>query len=471
MMTRALILCLKIAILVAGAVWLANRPGWVSVEWLGWRIENLPVGFIMLAALILVVTCALLYRFWRFLYRSPKAIGRGLENNRRHRGYKALSHGMVAVAAGDSAEAGRWARRADNLLSDPPLTLLLSAQAAQLGGDETAAKRYFEAMLEDPETRFLGLRGLLMQSLRAGDDPAALDYVRQARSMRPKSAWVQTNLFELAERAGAHDEAEEALKAAAKLKAIPAEEALRKRSALLLQRVEQASADGETEVALRHARSARKLTPYWLPASLVRARLAATAGRGREAERAAREAWRTNPHPELATLYGQAGGSTDAIAQLKRFGRLTEGFPQHRESHLTLAGAALAAELWGEARRHLQDAAGDEPSVRVCHLMARLEEAEHGDSQAARDWLERSLTAPLDPAWVCGGCGARNADWAAHCGACHAFDSVTWQVPLSLDRAPDRVLTLEKAAKPALPAGGAETAKRESITGEVVEAS
>ena len=54
-MTRALILCLKIAVLVAAAVWLANRPGSVSVEWLGWRIENLPVGFILLGALILVV--------------------------------------------------------------------------------------------------------------------------------------------------------------------------------------------------------------------------------------------------------------------------------------------------------------------------------------------------------------------------------------------------------------------------------
>jgi len=35
------------------------------------------------------------------------------------------------------------AKLAGNLLNDPPLTLLLEAQAAQLGGDEKAATRYF----------------------------------------------------------------------------------------------------------------------------------------------------------------------------------------------------------------------------------------------------------------------------------------------------------------------------------------
>ena len=196
------------------------------------------------------------------------------------------------------------------------------------------------------------------------------------------------------------------------------------------------------------------------------------AGRGREAEKIAREAWRSTPHPDLANIYGLANGSGDAIAQLKRYGRLTEVFPDHRESHLALAESALAAKLWGEARRHLQNAAGEEPSVRVCHLMAKLEEAEHGDSQAARDWLERSLTAPLDPTWVCSSCGARNPEWSAHCGVCDVFDSVAWQVPPSLNQAPDRVITIEQqaSAKPALPAEN-EASKRDAIAGQAASAS
>ena len=233
-MTRSLLIALKIGLLVLAAVYLANHPGSVTLEWLGWRIEDAPVGLLILCAVILAVAAALIYRFWRFLYRAPGSIGRLLDDNKRKRGYKALSNGMVAVAAGDAAEAARWARRADTLLEEPPLTLLLSAQAAQLGGDENAAKRYFKAMLERKETRFMGLRGLVMQALREGDDRAALTYLRQAKEMRPKTPWVLKHLFEVGERSGTLEEAEDALKLAGRTGALPAPESKQKRGLLQL---------------------------------------------------------------------------------------------------------------------------------------------------------------------------------------------------------------------------------------------
>ena len=104
------------------------------------------------------------------MYRGRGASGGGAS------GYRALTQGMVAVAAGDAEEAQKLARKADALLAEPPLTLLLSAQAAQLNGDETARpQRYFTAMLDRAETEFLGLRGLIMQALkrrRRGDGAA-----------------------------------------------------------------------------------------------------------------------------------------------------------------------------------------------------------------------------------------------------------------------------------------------------------
>src|SRR5262249_57792128 len=100
----------------------------------------------------------------------PRRCARGGADNRRRKAYRALTQGMVAVAAGDAGEARRQAKLAGTLLNDPPLTLLLAAQAAQLDGDERAAEKYFRAMLDRPETAFLGLRGLLMQSLKAGNN-------------------------------------------------------------------------------------------------------------------------------------------------------------------------------------------------------------------------------------------------------------------------------------------------------------
>ena len=464
-MARALLLCLYVALGVAAAIWLANRPGEVTIEWLGWRLENAPVGILLLAVFVLMAVAAVLYRIWRFIYKSPTAVSRRLHENKRRRGYKALSQGMVAVAAGDAGEAAHFARRADGLLSDPPLTLLLSAQAAQLNGDEKAAKRYFETMLEDPDTRFLGLRGLVMQAIKEGDDMAALEHLRKARSLRPKTPWVQTTLFELAERTGDYGEAERALKAAQKVGALPAPEGKDRRASLLLAQALATAEEGGLDAALKKAREARRLRRGWLPAALVLARLAGDAGREREATKVIEQAWAETPHPDLAALYREIRPQAGPLEQVKRLGKLTAVNASHAESRLALAEAALEAELWGNARRHLESlmesaaSAGGDPGRRACRLMARLEEAEHGNGEAARRWLERSLSAAAEPGWVCTACGARHADWSAHCGACETFDTLDWRRPPAPKTPPpdDEVLHLdveaaapEQAAPPAV---------------------
>ena len=49
-------------------------------------------------------------------------------------------------------------------------------------------------MMEQPETEFLGLRGLLTQAIKRGDKGEALDLARRAYRLKPKSAWVAANI-------------------------------------------------------------------------------------------------------------------------------------------------------------------------------------------------------------------------------------------------------------------------------------
>ncbi|MEM7172707.1 MAG: heme biosynthesis HemY N-terminal domain-containing protein [Pseudomonadota bacterium] len=436
-MTRALLLCLKIAIVVAVAIWLANQPGTVTIDWLGWRVEKAPVGLLVLAALILAAVAALLYRFWRAIYRAPRSFGEAVQSGRRQRGYKALSHGMVAVAAGDQGEANRWAKKAENLLQDPPLTMLLSAQAAQMNGQDGAAKKLFLDMLENPETRFLGLRGLLSQALEEGDDDAALDYVKKAHAIRPKTPWVLTNLFELSERNGDLVTAENALKEAAKANVLTSAEATAKRSAVILQRALITEAEGRRDEAMALARMALKLAGpnpgCYLAAAITLARLAGKAGRERELRKTAEQAWARQPHPELAEAYQSLKPGKSPMDAYKHLQRLAAANDKHPDSHLILAGAALKAELWGEARRHLEAAAKKGATAPVCTLMAELEESEHGNAAAAREWLGRALSAPPGPTWVCNSCGSASRTWASKCGVCGTFNILEWRQPPQVD--------------------------------------
>jgi HemY protein len=430
-MIRTIFYLLVFSVLAASVAWVADHPGAVSLTWLGYRVDTDVT--VLLAALALAGAAAMyLLRALRFLWRAPGTIAHHRREGRRLKGYRALTHGMVAVAAGDAEEARRQARRADILLDEPPLTMLLSAQAAQLNGDEAAAKKYFTTMLDRAETRFLGLRGLIVQARKNGDTRGALDLARRARELRPKTAWVLTTLYELEVRTGDWLAAESTAHLASRTHAMTAAESARNRAVALFQASIAVEASGDKAAALRAARKAVDLDPAFIPAAARAAGLYASAGKHRRARRLVEETWSIAPHPDLARAYLALGAEQDPLGRLMRIQRLVARRPADPESHLALAEAALEARLWGEARRALEALAASAdggPTARACRLWAALEEAEHGDGAAARAWLARAAMAVPDPAWTCDLCGAAHAAWTPLCQRCGAYDKLRWRSP------------------------------------------
>ncbi|UEM03779.1 heme biosynthesis protein HemY [Skermanella rosea] len=427
-MTRAIWFLIKLAIVVAIAIYLVENPGAVTIDWQGYVI-NTSFAMLLLVTVAIIAIVALAYRLYRGVRGAPGAFGRRSRARKRERGYRALTRGMVAVAAGDAAGARRYAREADTMLRDPPLTMLLSAQAAQLNGDEKAAERYFQTMLERPETAFLGVRGLLTQAIRDGNQTEALQLARRAKSLQPQTPWVLTTLFDLETRAAQWGRAEQTLLDGMKSGAFPAEAGRHHRAALLLERSYEAELEGHHDDALRHAQAAAKLEPAFPPAASRLARLLARTGKHRKAGKVIEKAWSTRPHPELADAYRDISPDSDPLAQVKRFERLQSMVPNDLEGHVALARAAMAAKLWGEARNHLSKALAERPSDRVYRMLAELAEAEHGDIAAARDWLAKAANAEPDPIWVCKECGTLSKSWRSLCGQCGAFDSMEWKLP------------------------------------------
>jgi len=455
---RTLGYVLILAVLVGLAVWLADNPGQVSLEWWGWRLET-SVAILVLGAAVVLAAFAVLYRIWLAVRRAPGRMVGSRRENRRRRGYLALTQGMVAVAAGDAEEARKQVRRADGLLEEPPLTLLLQAQAAQLSGDTRAAEKFFTAMLDKPDTEFLGLRGLLTQALKAKDDKKARDLAERAFRLRPGSDWVAANLLELQVKAGAWADARATLDKAVKNRAVPADEAKHRQVALDYRLSLDASAQGDGGKALKLLRAAHEADPGFAPAAARLADLQLAAGKAGKAVSTVERAWTAAPHPELAEMYWRARGANDALERVRAAQQLAKQNPDHPESHLVLAETALDAQLWGEARRHLQAAAGDTPPARVCRLMAELEESEHKDAEAARSWLVRASMADPDPAWVCGDCGNSVAEWTIVCGNCGGFASFSWRTPPHVLRLMD-----ESVPEPKAISGESEPAPEGSVT-------
>ncbi len=427
-MLRTFGFIIVLAVLATGAAWFADSPGAVSLEWQGWRVDtSFAILFAAVAGITVVV--ALLYRLWLFLRLVPGRMSVSRRESRRRRGYLALTRGMVAVSAGDANEARRQVRRADGLLSDPPITMLLSAQASQLAGDEKAAEKFFSSMLTRPETEFLGIRGLLTQALKANNRKKARELAERASRLQPKSDWVASNLLDLQVRGSAWADARATLERSVKNKLVSADDASHRAAVLDYLLGLEALERGDGAAALKVLKKGCDREPGFIPAAVCMAGLLVDRGRASRAVTLIERAWSHNPHPDLAAVYWRARAADSSLEKVKAAERLAKSNPDHRESHLVGASAALEARLWGEARRYLENAAGANPSARVCRLMAELEESEHANAQAAREWLVCASKADPDPAWVCSHCGNAVSEWTALCANCDTFAGFSWHTP------------------------------------------
>lgn len=451
-MRRAIILFIEAGLAVAAAVWMATRPGRVGIEWQGWRIET-STGF---AIAVLVAFAVLAGALFDVVPTLRRMIGRGRERSaqrRREAAYAALTGGMAAIAAGDAGQAARAARRLTKSLDDPALAHLLTAQAAQLRGDEAAARDAFEALAEGDATRFLGERGLIAMALRAGDLEAALGLAREAYRARPRAPWLLDTMAELYGRLGRWADAEAVLEEALKRKLLPRAEATSRLAVVLEARAEAAEAAGDSGPARALAKRAHQLDPRLTPATVRLARLELEARHPRRVRRLIEAVWSQGadgevaglaggPHRDLARLYVEASGggsaNEDANARFRALDSLHALNPASLESGFILAEAAVDAKLWGNAQTQLERLAAAGPSARTVRLQARLASEDEAHEGAAGDanpaaWLDRAAAAGRDPGWICGQCGAHAEAWQPICHSCHRLGRIRWTAPTRAD--------------------------------------
>lgn len=425
-MWRALAFLVLLAIAAFGAVWIADRPGTVTVVWNGYRVgTSLAIALVgvLAAALVLLVVLAIV----RGVVGLPEALVRGSAERRRAKGFSALSRGMVAVGSGDPLSARRFAGDAERLLGNEPLTLLLRAQAAQISGDRDAAERAFQRMVDDPETRVLGLRGLFVEARRREDEASARAYAAEAARLAPSVTWANDAVLEAQCSDGDWGSALETIERRSSLGLIDKASARRQR-AVLLTAIAGAHEAGEPEVAIERALHAVRLAPGLVPAACIAGRLLARRGDLRKAARIVEAAWRVNTHPDLAKVYlGLRTGDSvrDRLDRAETLAKLSSWDP---EARLAVAQAALDARDHARAREAAKPLLLDRPTARACLMMAAIEEAEHGAASGrTREWLGRAARAPRDPVWIADGIASET--WEPVSPASGRLDAFEWRAP------------------------------------------
>lgn len=438
-MTRVLTFILLVLAAALGLAWLADRPGTITMDWLGYRIET--TAFVAAIAITaLVAALLLIVVVTHYLMTRPAAVKAYVKERRKQQGYEALSRGLIAIGVGNRAEAQRFAGIAGRHLPREPLTALLRAQTAQLKGDKEAARRAFETMLKEPETKLLGVRGLFLEAQRGNDTNAARALAEQAVNSDPKLGWSVNALFDMQARAGDWEGALKTLAIARQNGHIEAATANRRRAVLLTAEARDLESS-DPDKALALANEALKLAPSLVPAAEIAGRLLASEGETRPATRLIAKTWKLSPHPDLATVYAFARHGDSPRERLKRVKQLAGLTPNDIEGPIAVATAAIEAHDWQEARAALAPYLEDRPSARICALMARIEAGE-GDRGREREWLARAVRAPRDRAWIAEGYVSDR--WLPVSPLTGAVDAFEWKAPVDAIGRGDETLLIEE---------------------------
>ncbi|MCI0467331.1 MAG: heme biosynthesis protein HemY, partial [Beijerinckiaceae bacterium] len=399
-MLRVLIYLLLLIALALGLAWLIERPGEITLNWQGHRIKtSLLVALAVLLALAAVIIGA--WGILRSAMRSPSAISAAARVRRREKGFAALSQGIHAVGIGDVRLAAKAAAQVQRYLPGEPLALLLRAEAAQLAGDHQGVEAAFREMTARDDTKLLGYRGLHAHAHRHGEMESAHHFAQAAH----KIAALPWTAAAVMQKCVAAKDWQGALTALEDNRNLIGKRDGELQRTILIAATALDKEHTAPDEALRLARLAARRAPDLVPAAALAARLMIRKGAVRKAARLIERAWPLAPHPELARLYldlrpGEAHGE-----RLARARTLMKLAPNHPESRMALASAAVAACDFKAAREAMRPLieADERPTARMCLLMAEIEEAEHGESGYIREWLARASRAPRDACWVADG--------------------------------------------------------------------
>ena len=397
MLRVALLLIVAVAAALASWQVITTDQGTVQIAWGGTEITT--SGLFALLVLVFILAVALpILRLVMFLMDAPGRLGKVSQRARVRRGQEALALGLIAAEAGEFEEARRHADKAEDLIDEPRLALLLQARAAEVSGDTAAAERAYSGMLQNEDTEVLGRKGLMSAALKRGDRTAARAHAEAALKASKTATWPFQYAFDLAVQAADWENALEALDFGDKRKQIEDKIAKRRRAVLMTAQAAKLERERRADKASDMAQKAFRMAPAFAPAGAMAARLLVGEGKAERAAAIIEEAWESGPHPALAHAYRDLMPGETREQRADRMRTLAEKRRDHRESKIIQAELGMERGDWGAAQSHLEDAYRENPSSRICILFAQVARG-RGDENAARTWLAQAAAAPREADW------------------------------------------------------------------------
>ena len=416
---KILAICILVAVI-------SSQEGNTEIVWIGWKME-IPTSILVGGLIILILTILWIYNLWKMILNFPNRIINLIKENRQKSGYNALAYGLVASSAGDVESAKKYAAQAEKLLDNRDLTEMLSAHAAHLSGDKSAAYKYFSNLADRKNTEFHGHLGLMRLSLDNNKKKEALAHARKASFLQPRNPKLNSMLVIMEAQQRNYSESIVALQKARRIGSIDESRAQSLGAALYtktgfknLEKNELSDAEKSFGYALREKTD-------FIPAVIALSKIFIGNNKDRKALSLLSKTWKNQPHPEIANTLKLVWKNERASSNIAKLVDLTEDNADAQARYI-IADEAISAGLTGEAKEQLSKVLSEDYNTLYYQLKSRLAD-KNNDKSSSNQELEKALNASPNHRWSCGSCGTSSEIWKISCENCDKIGTLDWLSP------------------------------------------
>lgn len=424
-----------LAVIALIAAWLSNNPGFVQMDWLGWRVQTsvavvigvfvigYAVFYAFLAKPLLLLKNKIVY--WARADLRAEKMAKAKVSREVDR-YTLLGKGLAALAAGDVAAAEKMQKDiAKKFADDEVKTFVFEAQLAEVKNDTAKAMELYGRLADAPETRLLGMRGKIRLFRLNGAPEKALQACEELLNEKNPMPWTVSEAFELQVHEKQWDKAIATLEKARKMDLFDKKTLKHLKASVLLEQSAETTDAAEKEKLIFEA---EETDDSLIQAVLNAAALNAEKGEIRKARKQLCKLWKTAPCWAVYEAYQALTPEKPALEAVTDLQELLNENKDAEINALAMADASLKARLWGQAKGLLEKYLAVKPnSKRALLMMAEIATANR-DEKAAVEYGEKAAVAENEPAYFCSACNTAFGEWHTVCPTCHTLGTMSVKV-------------------------------------------
>ena len=333
--------------------------------------------------------------------------------------YVLLAKGMTALSAGDVASAEKMQKQISKKFEDDvSKTTAFEAQLAEARNELPKALALYSELTKIPETRLLGMRGVIRLNRLTGNLSAALDACKVLLDEKDPPSWVVSEAFELQIQEKRWNDALSTLEKGRKQGVFDKKTARHLKACVLLEEANCTEDAAEKERLVHLAADADETL---MQAALGVAQYNILKGQIRKARSILFDLWKKSPCMAVYETYLELYASASPIDVVKSVEELIAENPETVLNQYVLADSSFRAHLWGQAKTSVEKYLEVCPNSKKALLLAAEIAENDRDEKAAADFRERASLAETEAPYRCGVCHTEFSEWHTVCPVCRTL--------------------------------------------------